>query len=117
VRALFCGQRTYTDRETIFKAIMGLTRESVVIHGGAKGADYIAHEMAIKCGLGVEVYFADWKKDGKAAGPIRNQRMIDEGKPDIVYAFFNNRKESRGTEDMIRRAEQAGIPVVVFEEE
>jgi hypothetical protein len=44
---------------------------------------------------------------GKAAGPIRNQRMIDEGKPDLVIAFPGG----RGTADMVSRAKKAGIPV------
>ena len=32
-------------------------------------------------------YPVDWEKYGKAAGPIRNQQMIDKGKPDLVVAF------------------------------
>jgi hypothetical protein len=47
------------------------------------------------------------KKHGRAARPIRNQRMLDEGKPDLVVAFPGG----RGTTDMIRRAERAGVPV------
>lgn len=41
------------------------------------------------------------------AGPDRNQRMIDEGRPDLVVAFPGG----RGTADMIRRATEAGIEV------
>jgi len=33
--------------------------------------------------------------------------MIDEGKPDLVLAFPGG----RGTDDMVRRAEKAGIEV------
>jgi hypothetical protein len=55
----------------------------------------------------IDVYVAQWKKHGRAAGPIRNQRMLDEGKPDLVVAFPGG----RGTADMIRRAERAGVPV------
>lgn len=51
--------------------------------------------------------FADWKTHGRAAGPIRNQRMIDEWKPTLVIAFAGG----RGTADMIRRAKAAGIEV------
>jgi hypothetical protein len=35
----------------------------------------------------IDVYVAQWKKHGRAAGPIRNQRMLDKGKPDLVVAF------------------------------
>jgi hypothetical protein len=55
----------------------------------------------------IDVYVAQWKKHGRAAGPIRNQRMLDKGKPDLVVAFPGG----RGTADMIRRAERAGVPV------
>lgn len=53
---------------------------------------------------------ADWSRHGKAAGPIRNQQMLDEGKPDIVVAITDKPlEESRGTADMVRRAQAAGI--------
>ena len=54
-----------------------------------------------------EVYPADWRTHGRAAGPLRNARMIAEGKPDLVIAFKGN----RGTQDCCRKAEAAGIPV------
>lgn len=59
--------------------------------------------------LGFEVAAcpADWKKHGKAAGPIRNQSMLTEHKPDLVIAFPLG--ESKGTRDMIRKAKAAGI--------
>lgn len=84
-----------------------------MIHGGARGADEGAADWGkSEPGVTVVAYPADWKKHGKAAGPIRNQRMIDEGKPDVVIAFPGG----RGTADMIRRAEAAGIPVVMAED-
>jgi len=51
---------------------------------------------------------AKWSKHGRAAGPIRNQEMIDECKPDLVVAFPGG----RGTADMVRRAKAAGIRVI-----
>jgi hypothetical protein len=50
---------------------------------------------------------ADWRKYGAAAGPIRNQRML-EGPPDIVVAFAGG----KGTADMVQRARAAGIAVI-----
>jgi len=49
----------------------------------------------------------EWDKIGKKAGPLRNQRMLDEGKPDLVVAFSG----SGGTKDMVRRAVKAGVSV------
>ncbi|GAB6842405.1 putative Rossmann-fold nucleotide-binding protein [Methylorubrum rhodinum] len=84
-----------------------LPRITTVIHGGARGADEGAAQWAESEGLRVLSFPADWKKHGKSAGPIRNARMLREGKPVVVLAFPGG----RGTADMIRQAEAAGIPV------
>ena len=59
----------------------------------------------------VSIYPADWDKHGKAAGPIRNKQMIDEGKPDLVIAFPGG----RGTAGAVRLAKFAGVTVRVVE--
>jgi hypothetical protein len=51
------------------------------------------------------IFDADWTKHGKAAGPIRNQEMIDEA--DALAAFPGG----RGTADCVRRAKAKGIPI------
>lgn len=107
VRVLVCGSREWTDRDAIYNFLAFLTRDNVVIHGAARGADSIAAEAAGRRGAAVVAFPAEWDKHGKAAGPIRNQRMLDEGKPDVVIAFG----VGRGTGDMIRRAGKAGVPV------
>ncbi len=80
---------------------------SFLIQGGARGADYFAWEWANERGVMCGSYPADWDAHGKRAGPIRNQQMIDEGKPDGVVAFPGG----RGTKDMVDRAEKAGLKV------
>ncbi|GGD30599.1 hypothetical protein GCM10011335_37050 [Aureimonas glaciei] len=80
---------------------------AALLSGGAPGADTLAWDWGWDRNFHCERMFADWKKHGRAAGPIRNQRMIDEWKPTLVIAFPGG----RGTADMIRRAEAAGIPV------
>lgn len=73
------------------------------------GADALAALWSAKIGLSSHArYNADWSLYGKAAGPIRNQRMIDKGKPDLVVAFPGG----RGTADLVQRAEVAGVPVI-----
>ena len=82
-----------------------------IISGGAKGADDTAIDWAVVSWTGLEVYPADWKKHGRGAGHIRNQQMLDEGKPDIVLAFPGG----RGTENMIARAKKAGVEVRTYD--
>ena len=49
----------------------------------------------------------EWDELGKKAGPLRNQRMLDEGKPNLVVAFPGG----GGTKDMVRRAVKARVPI------
>jgi len=85
----------------------------VVIHGNARGVDQTMNPCMWLKYYSFEVYPADWKKYGKAAGPIRNQQMLDEGKPDLVVAIPYKGK-SKGTYDMIDRAVEANLPVGVL---
>ena len=55
------------------------------------------------------VCHADWETHGRAAGPIRNEKMLT-WKPDLVVAFPGG----VGTADLVRRAEAAGVPVQRF---
>lgn len=87
-------------------------RPVAVIHGDARGADRLAGAVAEAAGVPIEKYPADWDKHGRGAGPIRNQRMLDDAKPDVVLAMPGG----RGTADMIRRAQRAGVRVVLASE-
>lgn len=120
MRILVCGGRKYSDKERVREVLaeyhcIGLG--DTLIHGGSgrardrdrptEGADKLAAEVAEELGWQIEEYKANWLRFGTAAGPIRNRAMIDRGKPDVVIAFPGG----RGTEDMVARAEKAGIPV------
>jgi hypothetical protein len=87
---------------------------STVISGGARGADTMAEMVAKELGLSFRCYRAEWGTYGLKAGPMRNQRMLDEGKPDVVMAFHQDIGKSRGTADMIRRAKRAGVRVELY---
>jgi hypothetical protein len=108
MRVLVCGGRDFRDREAVYNVLDPLRdKMGALMCGGAPGADTLAWDWGWSRNFHCERYFADWKTHGRAAGPLRNQRMIDEGKPDLVIAFPGG----RGTADMIRRAETAGIEV------
>jgi hypothetical protein len=118
MRVLVCGDRNWTDRRSIEREIRKLLEVgliSLVIEGGARGADAIARNVADQLGIPRQTFLADWSAYGKAAGPIRNLRMIAEGKPDLVLAFHADLAKSKGTKDMIESATRAGIPVRHFD--
>lgn len=117
MRLLVCGGRDFGNNNKecwlVLEQISAVTRSVpihepiVIIHGGAKGVDKAAGMWAeefCEC----LIYPANWNNYGSAAGPIRNQQMLDEGKPDKVLAINGG----RGTADMVRRAKKAGIPVI-----
>ncbi len=110
-RVLICGSRAWTDRGAVEAVVEQLPLGSVVIVGGAPGADTLAEVAARAIGLPCEVYPADWGRYGRRAGPIRNRQMLREGRPDVVLAFHANLGGSRGTADMVRVARAAGLPV------
>ncbi len=115
-RVLVCGGRTVNDRDLVFAELDKHSADwgpfKTVIQGGAGGADRLAKIWAEERGLNVVTFPADWKTYGAAAGPIRNQRMIDEGKPDLVLAFWDG--ISRGTRDMIDQARRAKVAFRIF---
>lgn len=82
------------------------------------GADWQAHRWAEPTGVPTDPYPADWGRLGRAAGPLRNQRMVDvltDARHRLVVAFPVG--SSAGTMDCCRRASRAGIPVRVFTQE
>jgi len=97
----------------LFETLDQLHRERrfrKVIDGAAPGADRLAHYWATKKGLPTKRFRADWRLHGRAAGPIRNMKMLAEGQPDLVIAFPGG----DGTADMIRQARAAGVEVLDF---
>lgn len=109
MKLLVCESRTYSN-ERVMRQVIAKFNPEIIIHGGCRGADELAHCVANKLGIYVQVFEADWKKHGKAAGPIRNKKMLNDSKPDLVVAFFDRRR-TKGTMNMIKLAKQAYVPI------
>jgi len=110
VRVLVCGGRAFDDYATIIRVLDRVHASTtigieLVIHGDAKGADRLGGAWATLRRLPVLAFPAHWQTEGPAAGPLRNQRMLDDGKPDLVVGFPGG----TGTRDMLSRAEKAGV--------
>ena len=115
-RVLICGDRNWDDYEAIDNFIKKLPVGSMVIQGMCRGADMMARQSALKHGFEVEDYPANWDKYGATAGPRRNKQMLDEGKPDVVFAFHKNISQSKGTRNMIEQANRQNIPFHILTE-
>ena len=108
MRVLVCGGRDYDDVDNVYKVLDDIDQViTCIISGHANGADSIGEMYANERNFKLDIYPADWNTHGRAAGPIRNKQMLDEGKPDLVVAFPGG----RGTANMIKQAKQHGIEV------
>ncbi|MCU0646688.1 MAG: DUF2493 domain-containing protein [Gemmatimonadaceae bacterium] len=81
-------------------------RPDEIIHGACRGVDQHAAAFAEAYGIPCRAFPADWRKDGKGAGPRRNARMAQEATHALVI-----HTGSRGSKDMVRQAVRARIDV------
>lgn len=112
MKVIVCGGRSYLDKECVYRTLSELHRQmpiTILMHGDAMGVDYWGKRWARmrKSHVKEAAFPADWERHGRAAGPLRNQEMLDAG-PDLVVAFPGH----RGTEDMVRRAKKVGVRVI-----
>lgn len=128
-RVIIAGDRNYTDYDKVIESVeaaeflAGITITKVIsgrcefgnhtftTKEGIKvfGADGLGERWAADNNVPVEPYPADWKKLGKKAGPLRNQRMAAVG--DALIAFLA--PHSKGTKGMVDIMKGLGKPVFV----
>ena len=111
MRVLVCGGRDYRDSDHVWNTLCDLDaseRIDCVIHGAATGADHEGMIWAQGNDRKHAPFSAEWERYGKRAGPLRNERMLRDGKPDLVVAFPGG----RGTADMVAQAQLAGVRVL-----
>jgi len=130
-KILIAGGRDFIDFPRVERDFIDLTspyerKEITIISGMASGADSLGVEIANLHGILLEEYPAAWEdlttepcvirtnwrgKYNLLAGIARNQRMLDEGKPDLVLVYWNGK--SKGTRDMIARTTRVGVKIIV----
>jgi len=112
IRIAVTGGRDYPNRDKvteIFEKMLKALKHPFIIVGDCEtGLDLYVREFceANKHRLNHAVFEADWPKYGKAAGPKRNTVMV-QMKPDLLLSFPGG----RGTADMTRQSEAAGIKI------
>lgn len=112
MRVLIFGGRDFVGRQRHFDWLDEVVPDGpTVISGVAKGADAFGEFWANNYGYPVERFHADWEGQGKKAGVLRNQRMLDSG-IDVAIQFPGG----AGTADMRRRLDKAGVKVYAYEE-
>jgi hypothetical protein len=106
-RVIITGSRNWEDRAAIERILDRLwvrDQATVIVHGGCPtGADAMAEEIWSAKGGITEVHPADWSA-GRAAGPIRNQMMVNMGADWCVAFIRNSSPGASGCAEMARRA-------------
>lgn len=114
-KIIIAGGRDFNDYTLLTKVCneaiprMAGDNTPVIVSGGAAGADSLGEQYAQENGIAIERHPADWKKHGKAAGPIRNAEMA--ACADFLIAFWDGK--SRGTQNMMMNAVKKDIPCIV----
>jgi len=116
-RVIVAGDREFQDYPLLVRSLDKLlsskrtTHDIVIVSGMARGADTLGERYAREHGLAVDRHPALWNTEGRAAGPLRNIRMLAVA--DALVAFWKG-PASRGTSHMIKIATAKGIPVRVI---
>jgi hypothetical protein len=115
MKIIIAGCRNFNDyeflKEKVSHAIKNINKDKIeIVSGGAKGVDSLGEAYAAEFGLKCKIFPADWEKNGKAAGHIRNAQMGDYA--DALIAFWDG--ESRGTKHMIKYAKNKKLQVKIY---
>ena len=118
IRIIVAGTRTFSDYELLRSKLDDFIcklkqkhpdKQVVIITGAAKGADQLGSLYAKNHNIPLKEFPADWNTYGRAAGPIRNQQMLDYAlrETPALIVFWDG--ESRGTKNMMNIAKRHNV--------
>lgn len=114
MRYIISGGRDYKNKYLVFDILKKLNPEWLSFGDCPTGVDKFVFEWckdnkfdAYSC------YYADWEKEGKKAGPLRNREMCQTNPDSILIAFPGG----KGTASCIKEAELLNIPILVVKDE
>lgn len=110
MKLIIAGSR-YLDEELVYSKIVMWRMNNIphleIVSGGCKGVDHAGEYYADFYDLPIKRFPADWKKHGRAAGPIRNKQMADYA--DALLLIWDG--ISRGSLSMKKEMEKLNKPI------
>jgi len=111
MKTIVAGSRNCTDVEIVRRAMNTCPfKITEVVSGCARGVDTIGEQLAERKGVPVKRFPANWDRDGKSAGYLRNAEMAEYA--EALVAVWDG--QSRGTKHMIDLAKRKGLMVYIF---
>lgn len=110
------GCRDFFDYSTVSAHLDALLKTHdpndtvTFLSGHCSGVDQLTEQYARERGYSLLLFPAEWKRYGRAAGPMCNQAMVE--KSDQVVAFWDGK--SRGTKSLIQYAQKLQKPLVII---
>lgn len=124
-RVIICGGRHFDNyaclEETMDELLnnFDLDFDNIeIVSGHCSGADQLGEKYAENNNILCSIFPAQWKKYGRAAGPIRNSEMISyasESDFPIVVAFVS--PNAKGTNDTVKKAEKQNFTKILVDYE
>lgn len=112
MRLAIVGSRKYVNLDNVRRFIDNLRPEIQIISGGAYGVDSVAASYCKATNRKIDVYPADWIRNGRSAGPIRNSTIVENSDGVIAFLMGN----SPGTKNTIYKATVSGKLMFVFDD-
>lgn len=109
MKVAIVGSRGFDNYEQM-KQVLSAFKITLIISGGAIGADKLAERYAKEHSIPTMIHLPDWKQHGPQAGFIRNTDIINDA--ELVIAFWD--MESKGTLDSIKKAEASNKSLLVI---
>lgn len=111
MKVIIAGSRDITGIDVVEFAIARSGFEiTQVISGACRGVDKLGEQWAKENNIPIDLCPADWAKDPKRAGYLRNEVM--GSKADALIAIWDGK--SPGTKNMISIAKRNGLKVYVY---
>jgi hypothetical protein len=113
MKVIIAGGRDFNNYDFLCEMCNNIFQKEgyEIVSGNAKGADKLGEKYAKEKNIKLTLFPADWNKNGKAAGFIRNKEMAEYG--DILIAFWDGK--SKGTKHMIDLANNKNLSVNIIE--
>lgn len=121
VRIMAAGSKEWTEESAVLSAISGavirrgktgLNDMSVIHSSEDTGVAKIVRDAAELYGFDTEEHLTPDIEGGYMA---RNQGMVDDGADEVIVFMLSSSEDSSDENDLIDRAEEAGLKVTIIE--